>query len=92
MNEKQKIEVVASSGFKYLIDLSKLNDMRFLDVLAEAQASQVEFPKVVRFMLGEEQRNELYKYLEEKQGSVPVEVVIKDFYELMEKVKELKNF
>ncbi len=91
MNEKQKIEVVASSGFKYLIDLSKLNDMRFLDVLAEAQASQVEFPKVVRFMLGEEQRNELYKYLEEKQGSVPVEVVIKDFYELMEKVKELKN-
>lgn len=92
MNEKQKIEVVASSGFKYLIDLSKLNDMRFLDVLAEAQASQVEFPKVVRFMLGEEQRNELYKYLEERQGSVPVEVVIKDFYELMEKVKELKNF
>lgn len=91
MNEKQKIEVVASSGFKYLIDLSKLNDMRFLDILAEAQASQVEFPKVVRFMLGEEQRNELYKYLEEKQGSVPVEVVIKDFYELMEKVKELKN-
>lgn len=91
MNEKQKIEVVASSGFKYLIDLSKLNDMRFLDVLAEAQASQVEFPKVVRFMLGEEQRNELYKYLEERQGSVPVEVVIKDFYELMEKVKELKN-
>jgi len=91
MNEKQKIEVVASSGFKYLIDLAKLNDMRFLDVLAEAQASQVEFPKVVRFMLGEEQRNELYKYLEEKQGSVPVEVVIKDFYELMEKVKELKN-
>lgn len=91
MNEEQKIEVVASSGFKYLIDLSKLNDMRFLDVLAEAQASQVEFPKVVRFMLGEEQRNELYKYLEEKQGSVPVEVVIKDFYELMEKVKELKN-
>ena len=91
MNEKQKIEVVASSGFKYLIDLSKLNDMRFLDVLAEAQASQVEFPNVVRFMLGEEQRNELYKYLEEKQGSVPVEVVIKDFYELMEKVKELKN-
>lgn len=91
MNEKQKIEVVASSGFKYLIDLSKLNDMRFLDVLAEAQASQVEFPKVVRFMLGEEQRNELYKYLEESQGSVPVEVVIKDFYELMEKVKELKN-
>lgn len=91
MDEKQKIEVVASSGFKYLIDLSKLNDMRFLDVLAEAQASQVEFPKVVRFMLGEEQRNELYKYLEEKQGSVPVEVVIKDFYELMEKVKELKN-
>lgn len=90
MNEKQ-IEVVASSGFKYLIDLSKLNDMRFLDVLAEAQASQVEFPKVVRFMLGEEQRNELYKYLEESQGSVPVEVVIKDFYELMEKVKELKN-
>lgn len=91
MNEKQKIEVVASSGFKYLIDLAKLNDMRFLDVLAEAQASQVEFPKVVRFMLGEEQRNELYKYLEEKQGSVPVEVVIRDFYELMEKVKELKN-
>ena len=91
MDEKQKIEVVASSGFKYLIDLAKLNDMRFLDVLAEAQASQVEFPKVVRFMLGEEQRNELYKYLEEKQGSVPVEVVIKDFYELMEKVKELKN-
>lgn len=91
MDEKQKIEVVASSGFKYLIDLSKLNDMRFLDVLAEAQASQVEFPKVVHFMLGEEQRNELYKYLEEKQGSVPVEVVIKDFYELMEKVKELKN-
>lgn len=72
---------ITESGFAFEIDESKLDDMRLIDLIAEMMDDNVpEFKKVVAmprlltFILGEEQKAALYaKIAAENDGRVPVE-------------------
>lgn len=80
------------SGFEYSIDDTKLNDMRYVDALAEADnGDTTAFSKVVLMTLGKEQRDKLYDHVAEKDGRVPVEKFSAEFYEIMEASAETKN-
>ena len=62
-----------STGFEFEIDEQKLDDMEFMDALAEVDENPLKFSKVMKMMLGEEQRQRLYDHLRNEDGRVPIE-------------------
>ena len=62
-----------SNGFEYEIDEETLDDMRFLDALAEAdEGNPLAASRVCVMLLGKEQRKALYDKLAPKGGRVPI--------------------
>lgn len=63
------------NGFEYEVDENVLDDMRMLDAMAKARN---EDPLMISYvsekLLGEEQRERLYKHLENEDGRTPIEV------------------
>lgn len=79
------------SGFHFEIDETKLDDMEFLEALADTQENPLAFPKVCAMLLGNEQKRLLYDYLRDESGKVPIADVEAAVTEIMtvsgEKVK-----
>lgn len=65
-----------SSGFKFEVSEDVLDNMELVDTLAEMQDDNpLEVSKVVRIVLGPEQRSALYENLRTEDGRVPVMAV-----------------
>lgn len=65
-----------SSGFKFEVSEDVLDNMELVDTLAEMQDDNpLEVSKVVRIVLGPEQRLALYEHLRTEDGRVPVMAV-----------------
>ena len=64
------------SGFTFEVDEEDLNDMEFVELLANAQEDSLMFPRLIERMLGEEQKKALYDHLRNKNGRVPVDATI----------------
>ena len=88
-----------STGFNYEFDEQRLDDMRFVDVLAEViDPNGQKFEKVsgisklIRMLLGEEMKEKLYDHISNytEDGRVPPKEVEKALSEIMG-VTELKN-
>lgn len=58
------------SGFEFEIDPDLLDDMEFIDLLAEANDNGLLLPKVLEFILGKEQKKALYEHLRGENGKV----------------------
>lgn len=71
------------SGFEFEIDVDSLNDMEFVEALADTEVNPLAFPRVCRMMLGEEQKKRLYNHLRDEKGKVPVHEVEKAIVEIM---------
>ncbi len=73
-----------STGFEFEIDEIKLDDMEFLDALSEVDENPLKFSKVMKIMLGEEQRERLYDHLRTDDGRVPIDAANAAIIEIME--------
>lgn len=82
---------VLDNGFEFEFDDSQLNDMRFVDILAGIEDNPLLFSKAATMMLGKEQKERLYKYLEDENGRVSVELFGAAITEIIEKSSTLKN-
>lgn len=82
-----------SNGFEYEVDESGFDDMRFLDALAEAdEGDPLAASRVGTMILGKEQKQKLYKMLQEKNGKVPVGATIECYKEILDQLgDESKN-
>ena len=67
---KKKIEL--ENGFKCTIEDSVLDDMEFVDLLAELEDNPLKIGKVAEMLFGKEQKKKLYDHLRTKDGRVPV--------------------
>lgn len=65
------------NGFKFKVDEKDLNDMRLVDALAEMEGDPTKLSQVVLMIFGKEQRDRLYKVLEDEKGRVPVDEISK---------------
>lgn len=73
-----------ASGFAYSIPDENVNDMEFLDALAEAEdGNPLRISKVLRLLLGDEQRKALYDRLRGEDGHVPVESVMAELKDIL---------
>ena len=83
-----------SNGFKYEYDDKVFHNMRFLDAVADSQKPDkaYAFSDVVKLILGEEQRDKLYDYIEAQGEDVTVELIGDMVQEITEAAStEVKN-
>lgn len=87
------IKGVTASGFEYEIDETKLKNMRVLKLFQKMQKDNgTAFLEAITAVLGEEQEERLYNYLEEKEGSANVENTVREFGEILRTAGDaLKN-
>ena len=71
-----------SSGFKFKIDEVDLNDMEFIEIMAEAEENPLKYPKMVERMLGKEQKKKLYDHVRTKEGRVPPDAIDEEVEEI----------
>ena len=64
-----------STGFEYVIEATALDNMELLDAIVEADENPLAVSRVVRLVLGEDQRKALYNHLRTATGNVPVAAV-----------------
>ena len=77
------------NGFKYKYDDKVYHSMRFLDAVAASQKPETgyAFSDMVRLLLGDEQREALYEYIEAKGDDVTVELM----GEIIQEITEAAN-
>lgn len=71
------IKGTTRSGFAFEVDNAVLDDMEFIDAMAETSdgSNYLSFSKIGKMLFGEEQRKRLYDFLREKDGRVSVTAV-----------------
>ena len=78
-----------SNGFKYEVDDAVMDDMRLIDAISESMEDEpLKISKVIKMVLGEEQRERLYKMLEDENGRVPADVASEAIAEIFENMGE----
>lgn len=84
--------VKLTNGFEVKVEPDELNDMYFVEALADIESDVLALPKVMKMMLGDEQKKALYKSLEDENGRVPIETITDAITEIMTKAgEESKN-
>lgn len=77
-------KIVLENGLKLEVDEKSLNNMELLDALEEmTDGNELAISKVVKLMLGKENRKKLYDFIRDKDGRVPLEIVDKCLTEIM---------
>lgn len=72
-----------SSGFDFEFNEKNIDDMRWIEKLAKLETNPLLIGEVASQLLGDEQKESLYKHLEDEEGKVPVERFNREFEEIM---------
>lgn len=84
-------KVTTASGLTIEFDENRMKDWRFAKALAKCEKEETALMGitfVIPFVFGEEGEEKIMKHLEEKDGSIKTEKMIKIFREIMELTKE----
>ena len=77
-------KIVLENGLELEVNENSLNNMELLDALEEmTDGNELAISKVVKLMLGKENRKKLYDFIRDKDGRVPLEIVDKCLTEIM---------
>ena len=68
MDKKIKLE----NGFECTINTDVLDDMEFVDLLADTEDDPLKIGRVALMLLGKKQKKNLYDHLRTEDGRVPV--------------------
>ena len=87
-------KIMLTNGLELEVNEKSLNNMELLDALEEmTEGNELAISKVVKLMLGNENRKKLYDFIRDKDGRVPLEEVDKCLTEIMNLLGEQgKNF
>lgn len=77
------IKGTTESGFKFEIDPEAVNDMEFVELLAEVDSDITKMPKVIEIALGREQKKRLYDHIRTEAGKVPIDRAMAEFEEIL---------
>lgn len=70
------IKGTTKAGFEYEIDMANIEEMGFIEDLAEAdEGNPVALVRVLNKMLGKEQKERMYECYRDKDGRVPSETI-----------------
>lgn len=85
-------QVKTSIGFEAEIDESALNDMAFLDALAELEdGKSYRVATIADLILGKDNKKRLYDMLKDAKGRVPAEAAMNQVSEILMQLQPAKN-
>ncbi len=76
---------ILENGFEFEIDEEALNDMRYIERIRKAGDDPVSSLELAEATLGVEQKERLYKHLEDDKGRVPPEAFYNALSEIFDK-------
>lgn len=82
------------NGFKFEIDPDEVNDIEFLERLGEAGEDVSKMPRIMKEILGEDQRKRMYDHIRNEKGKVPIDTAMDIFTEILtiaNEARETKN-
>lgn len=92
------IKITTESGFECKVRENAMNDMRILDALIKVESRKVDYgTKVVKLtyildtLLGEDQTEDLYDFVAEREGQAKIESVFAILKEIFSAVNEGKK-
>ena len=80
-----------SSGFEYVIDDMALNNYELFDAISEVKQNPVMMPRIVKLMLGEEQKNKLIDHVRDENGIATIEAMESEIMDIMQSHNQVKN-
>lgn len=75
--------VTTKSGYTVSVDEEKLDDMRFVDALAELKDDGLALPRVMGMIFTAEDKKRLYEHVSTDDGRVPIEKTTAEFCEVL---------
>lgn len=87
----EQIKGKTKAGFAFSIDPEAMNDMEFLENLADVEENPAKLPKLITALLGKEQKRALYDHYRDENGRVPVDAVSSAFVEMLKSSSHGKN-
>lgn len=85
-------EIITSTGFICDIDESCLDDMEMLeDVVALDKGDGLVLPGLIRKLLGEKGKQELYDHVRTTEGRVPMAACAAEISDIFNELKEAKK-
>ena len=72
------------SGFTYEVTDETLNDFQLIEVLAEVDKNPMLLPKLVKMLLGDEQKERLLDHLRTEKGNVPLDAISTEIMEIFQ--------
>lgn len=80
------------SGFTFEIDETKVNDMRVIDAMVEAEENNLGgVSKLITLLFDKQQKKELYAFCADENGRVDIEKCTKLVFEILAFDGETKN-
>lgn len=76
-----------TSGFEYEVSDAAMNNYELVEVLAEVDTNPLLLPRLVKMLLGHEQKNRLMEHLRAADGAVPIEAVSNEIMEIFKSGK-----
>lgn len=81
-----------STGFEFEIDKDRVNNMEYLETLAEIKKGNAEaYPEAVSLLLSKEMKKALYDHVRTEDGRVPLEDIDREIDEMLSSDEETKN-
>lgn len=79
------------SGFAFCIPEKRIQNMELLDALTELETNGAALPKVLKLLLDDDAKRKLYDHVRDEDGTVPVEAVMTEIYDMLQNGKQAKN-
>lgn len=88
---EERIEITTDSGYSCTIDKTGMDDMRIMDALVDLQMGSkmdqvMALRTIMERLLGEDQKEALYKHLEDKHGRAGTSLVQAELYDIFMKI------
>lgn len=79
------------SGFVFCIPEKRIHNMELLDALTELETNGAALPEVLKLLLDDDAKRKLYDHVRDEDGTVPVEAVMAEVYDMLQNGKQAKN-
>ena len=85
------IQGKTKTGFKFKIEDAVLNDYELLELFSEVDENPLLVPKLVKMILGAEQKDALIEHVRDDKGRASVDRVSLELEDILTSSKETKN-
>lgn len=72
------------SGFEYEVSDDAMNNFELIEVLAEVDTNPLQLPRLVKMLLGDDQKKKLADHLRTETGTVPLDAISVEIMEIFQ--------